>query len=84
MMENRKAVNWIFKLFCQPSWAKPRLAVMAVLRGIPDDFACHFGIKCSSFCKMNIGTSKRSACDSIGCLKYASVQLGNLLLERTV
>ena len=61
----------------------PRLAVLALLQCIEGDFSCHFGIKCSSFCKMNVGTSCRSACSSIGHLAYASVQLGNVLLERT-
>lgn len=65
---------------CQNS---PRLAVLALLRCIPNDFACHFGIKCSSLCKMNKGTSKRSACSSVGYTEYVSVQLGNTLLERT-
>lgn len=63
---------------------QPRLAVLALLRCIVDDFACHFGIKCSSFSKMNIGTSRRSPCSSLGYAEYPSVQLGNILLERTV
>ena len=32
---------------------------------------------------MNIGTSKRSACDAIGHTEYQSVRNGNVLLERT-
>lgn len=62
---------------------EPRLAVLALLRCIEDCFASHFGIKCSSFSKMNLGTSRRSACSSIGYTVYQSVQLGNILLERT-
>ena len=45
-------------------------------------FACHFGIKCSSFCKVNIGTSMRSACASLGFTTYNSVSISNKLLER--
>ena len=32
---------------------------------------------------MNVGTSRRSACSSIGYTDYDSVQQGNVLLERT-
>lgn len=62
---------------------QPRLAVLGLLRCVAHDFACHFGIKCSSFSKMNVGTSRRSACDALGYLEYMSVQLGNILCERT-
>ena len=40
-------------------------------------------IKCSSFCKMNVGTSRRIPCASIGYLPYPSVREANKLLERT-
>ena len=63
--------------------SQPRLAILALLRCVAHDFACHFGIKCSSFSKVNVGTSRRSACDSIGCCDYQSVRAGNILLERT-
>lgn len=69
------------------TWAHgvhPRLAILGLLRCTQDDFASHFGIKCSSFSKMNVGTSRRSACDALGNFQYLSVQLGNALLERTV
>ena len=62
---------------------KPRLAILALLRCVAHDFACHFGIKCSSFSKVNRGTSRRSACDPIGFCEYHSVRIGNILLERT-
>ena len=62
---------------------KPRLAILALLRCVAHDFACHFGIKCSSFSKVNCGTSRRSACDPIGFCEYHSVRIGNILLERT-
>ena len=47
-----------------------------------NNFAAHFGIKCSSFCKVNVGTSMRSACTSLGFSDYSSVFLSNKLLER--
>ena len=47
-----------------------------------NNFAAHFGIKCSSFCKVNIGTSMRSACTSLGFTEYVSVWSSNKLLER--
>ncbi|CAK9101508.1 Uncharacterized protein SCF082_LOCUS47470 [Durusdinium trenchii] len=59
------------------------LATLCILRAVPGDFAAHFGIKCSSFCKVNVGTSMRSACTSIGKTDYPSVFLSNRLLERT-
>lgn len=62
---------------------KPRLATLFMLRTVEGDFGCHLGLKCSSFCKMNIGTSTRSACAAIGWEPYESVSLGNMLLERT-
>ena len=62
---------------------QPRLACLAMLRCIQDNFASHFGIKCASFSKMNVGTSRRSACSAIGYIAYESVRLANTLLERT-
>ena len=62
---------------------KPRLATLFMLRTVEGDFGCHLGLKCSSFCKMNVGTSARSACAAIGWEPYESVSLGNMLLERT-
>ena len=62
---------------------QPRLACLAMLRCIQDNFASHFGIKCASFSKMNVGTSRRSACSAIGFVEYESVKLANTLLERT-
>ena len=38
-------------------------------------------IRCSG--KVNVGTSRRSACDPIGFCEYLSVRIGNTLLERT-
>ena len=56
---------------------------MSILRGFEDNFACHFGIKCASFSKMNVGTSMRSPHASIGFVDYPSVSTANMLLERT-
>ncbi|CAL1170825.1 unnamed protein product [Cladocopium goreaui] len=59
------------------------LATLWLLRAVEDNFALHLGLKCSSFSKMNVGTSSRSACTSIGWEKFASVLIGNCLLERS-
>ena len=69
------------------SMARPanlRLCILMVLRGMPNTFGAHFGIKCSSFCKVNVGTSQRSACTSLGQVLHPSVRLSNKLLERTL
>ena len=58
-----------------------RLAALVMMKGVMNAFACHFGIKCSSLCKVNIGTC---ACTSIGCLLHASVRKSNKLLERNL
>lgn len=65
-------------------YMQPRLAVLALLRCKEGDFACHFGIKCSSFCRINVGTSCRTACGALGYVKFQSVKNGNGLLERTI
>ena len=57
---------------------------MVMLKCKLNAFACHFGIKCSSFCKVNIGTSMRSACTSLGFTVYDSVSTSNKLLERNL
>ena len=59
-----------------------RLATLFLLRAMVDNFGMHLGMKCSSFCKMNVGTSQRAPCASIGYEEYGSVVLGNQLLER--
>lgn len=53
-----------------------------MLRGLPDDFGIHLGLKCASFSKMNVGTSSRAACASLGFESFCSVLMGNQLLER--
>ena len=40
-------------------------------------------MKCSSLCRMNIGTSQRGPCCSLGFHEYPSVLLSNKLLERS-
>lgn len=61
---------------------KLRLAILWVLRGLPDDFGIHLGLKCASFSKMNVGTSSRAPCASLGFESFCSVLMGNQLLER--
>lgn len=61
---------------------RPRLAILCLLGAVRGNFACHFGVKCSSFSKMNTGTSMRSPCASIGYFFYRSVHVGNQLVER--
>lgn len=63
-------------------WVALRLAILFLLRADPNGFASHFGVKCSSFSKMNVGTSQRSACAPVGHTPYKSVALANKLLER--
>lgn len=60
-----------------------RLCILMMLRGVRNAFGAHFGIKCSSFCRVNVGTSMRSACTALGFSNYESVRLSNKLLERT-
>ena len=61
-----------------------RLACYFLLKGKPNNFFVVYGLKCSSFSKMNKGTSKRTECASLGFTDYPSVRLGNQLLERPV
>lgn len=61
---------------------RPRLAILCLLRAKLGDFAAHYAMKCSSFCAMNRGTSKRTACSSTGFTEYASVRVSNMLGER--
>ncbi|CAE7458794.1 unnamed protein product [Symbiodinium sp. CCMP2592] len=60
------------------------LACYFILRGRPENFFVMFAVMCSSFCKMNSGTSKRSKCNSLGYDAYVSVRTSNMLLERSV
>ncbi|CAE7853885.1 unnamed protein product, partial [Symbiodinium microadriaticum] len=60
------------------------LAICYLLKMTPGDGYVHFGMKCSSLCSMNMGTSGRTACAPIGYLKQPSVVYTNKLLERTI
>ena len=60
-----------------------RTAIATVLRGDSiNGWLCHFGLKCSSFTCVNVGTSGRSACTPWGNLMYKSVQEANQLASR--
>ena len=56
--------------------------MLYLLRCRPKDFFAIFAIKCSSFSKMNKGTSKRAECCSLGFSDHRSVREANQLLER--
>ena len=68
----------VFQLIIQP-----RLCIIFLLKGRAHDFLSWFGIKCSSWTQMNVGTSSRAACCSTGDLLMASVGEANKMLERT-
>ncbi|CAL1147192.1 unnamed protein product [Cladocopium goreaui] len=58
------------------------LAMLCLLRAKLKDFVAHFGLKCSSLCQMNCGTSMRAPCCSLGFDKYPGVFLSNVLSDR--
>lgn len=58
------------------------LAIIFLLKGRPANFIAWFGIKCSSWTRINVGTSSRSACCSSGDTSQASVMDSNRMLER--
>ncbi|CAL1147475.1 unnamed protein product [Cladocopium goreaui] len=60
------------------------LALVFILKQKTSDCISWFAIKCSSFTGVNRGTSKRSACNSIGDPSVYSVGMSNALLERTI
>ena len=57
------------------------LAIRSLLHS-KDKFLAWFGMKCSSWSKMNTGTSQRGACCSVGNLDRQSVKYANALGER--
>ena len=59
------------------------LAILYILKLKPYDAMAHFGMCCNSFSSVNRGTSRRFACAATGFLEFASVQVANLLLERS-
>lgn len=76
----KRLVGYVPSLFwCLPH---PRFAIMCILRGDPSGFLTHFGLKCSSWCSVNVGTSGRSACCSVGNVEYPSVLYANKMASR--
>lgn len=60
-----------------------RTAIYTILNGNHENgWVCHFGLKCSTWTTINIGTSGRSACSSIGNIQYESVREGNCMGSR--
>ena len=60
-----------------------RLCIIFLLKGRVHDFVSWWAIKCSSWTQVNVGTSARAACASLGDLLKASVLEANKMLERT-
>ena len=79
---SRSEYSWVS--WFETSSGQLSLAIHSILCGAPNDFLAWFGIKCSSFSKMNIGTSMRSPFASIGCYDHPSVKMANGMLERTL
>ena len=63
-------------------YAQLSLAIVMVLKGKTNNFASWLGLKCSSFCSMNCGTSGRAASSSTGYDHRKTVLEGNCMLER--
>lgn len=59
------------------------LAIIFILKGKMEGFVAWYGIKCSSWTQVNVGTSSRSACASLGDCSKMSVLEANKMLERT-
>ena len=60
-----------------------RLAIVFILKQCPGDCITWFGLKCSSLCGMNRGTSERCASDAMGNTSRPSVAQSNTMIERT-
>lgn len=61
----------------------PRTALACMLRGDwQNGWLAHFGLKCSSWVAVNMGTSGRSICCSIGNTDFKSVRDANCLGSR--
>lgn len=76
-------IGFIPFLFYCPLAVILRMALVFIMKQRTADCITWFGIKCSSFTGVNRGTSKRSACNSIGDTNAPSVNYSNGLLERT-
>lgn len=62
-----------------------RTAIAVVLRGNFDEgWLCPFGLKCSSFSQVNLGTSDRSPCNPYGNQQFTSVKEANILASRNL
>ena len=59
-----------------------RLCVTTVLQGRTDDLLVHLGMKCSSWSRVNIGTSMRAICCPAGDLTKLSVKQANCMAAR--
>ena len=60
-----------------------RTAIRIVLSGNWEKgWICHFGLKCSSWTRIIVGTSGRSACSAIGNMNYQSVREANCMGSR--
>lgn len=67
-----------------PLLALLSLAIVLILKGKMDQLMVWFGIKCSSWIGVNVGTSGRSPCNPFGRYWYKSVGDANTMLERTI
>lgn len=70
-------------LHCAHPNLQLRLAIRCILRGDPTGFLCHFGLKCSTWSTVNVGTSCRSERSSLGNCDHESVRSGNAMASRT-
>ena len=61
-----------------------RLAVWVLLNGNPSGCLVWLAVVCSSFCCVNVGTSKRSPTTPWGNTDLGYVNLGNCLLSRAI
>ena len=75
----------VYDLWLGPfnSTVQQRLCIIFLLKGRSHDFLAWYGIKCSSWTQINVGTSSRAACCSAGNMLMASVGQANRMLERT-
>ncbi|CAE7194767.1 unnamed protein product [Symbiodinium sp. CCMP2456] len=58
------------------------LAIAVIMRGSSSGCLVHFGICCSSWTSMNVGTSGRSTCSSYGNTSHPSVRSANKMCAR--
>ena len=77
---------WWLCMFCLLGIlaSKPRLAMAGVLSAVEDKAIVWLGLLCSSFTRMNMGTSRRSYLVPLGDSRKKSVADSNCLAARTV